>query len=137
MGKSTNRKKERKFAMKNGKARIALGASLVILQIVSFLGNAKAGTGFQISFSSPGVLLYDLIVLVSYCFLGIVGVILLVSGIIAGRNRGQDDSMADQESFQDEDEELPGFAIPLSTIMPLLIAIFVIILAIVLILERS
>ena len=69
--------------MRKGKTRIVLGAILIILQLVSFAGNAKTGNGIQISFASPALFVYDLIVFVSYCFIGIVGMVLLISGIVA------------------------------------------------------
>ena len=71
--------------MKKGIARIIIGIVLVVLQLMSLAGNAKAGVGIQLSFSSAAVFVYDLISLISYCFVGIIGVILLITGIIAYR----------------------------------------------------
>lgn len=121
--------------MKKGKIRIILGSALVILQIMSFLGNAKAGIGIQISFDSLGLFIADIIYLVSYCFVGIIGTILLISGA-RDYVTGEPEEPIEEETVPEEEEEIKGFTIPLSTIMPILLAIFVVILAIVLILER-
>lgn len=87
--------------MKKGIGRIIIGAVFVILQIMSIAGNAKAGISTQLSFDSLGVFLYDLIFFVSYYFVGIVGVILLVSGIRALR-RGQEEPIEDELVVEDE-----------------------------------
>ena len=70
--------------MKKGVKRIILGSILIALQVVSFIGNTLAGTSsIQISFDSPALFVYDLVFLISYFFVGIVGLILLISGIVA------------------------------------------------------
>lgn len=69
--------------MRKGIFRIIIGVFLILLQTISVIGNASAGVGIQISFSSVAVLVYDIIGLVSYFFVGIVGCLLLFSGIIA------------------------------------------------------
>ena len=123
--------------MKKGIERIILGAILIILQLMSFVGNAQAGNGIQISFDSLGVFLYSIIFLVSYCFFGIMGVVLLIFGIRAYKTGEHDEPPSEERVISKEPEEHPGFTIPLSLTMPILIAIFVIILAIVLIFERA
>lgn len=69
--------------MKKGKIRIIIGCVLIFIQILSILGNAKAGITIKLSFDNFSVFLYDLIVLLSYLSVGIIGVILLIWGICA------------------------------------------------------
>lgn len=71
--------------MKKGVVRIVLGSILIILQVMSVVGNALAGTdtSIQLSFDSISSFMYDIIFLASYFFVGIVGVILLTSGLVA------------------------------------------------------
>ena len=64
--------------MRKGIARIVIGIILIVLQLMSLIGNMKAGVGFQLSFASPAAFLFDLIFLISYFLVGIIGVILLV-----------------------------------------------------------
>lgn len=123
--------------MRQGKTRIIIGAVLTILQIMSIAGNAKTGSGIQISFSSLGVMVFDLIYLASYWFIGVLGVIILVSGIMAYLKGDQEEPIHEKKVIHNEPEELPGFNIPLSITMPILIAIFVVILTIVLVLEKA
>lgn len=123
--------------MRRGKARIILGAILIVLQLMSFAGSAKAGIGFQISFASPILFLADLIFWVSYCFFGIAGAILLISGVVAYSKGEYDEPIEEVITTPKEPEELPGPNIPLSIILPILGTVFVVILTIVLILERS
>ena len=121
--------------MKKGKVRFVLGIVLVVLQAISIMGNAKAGISMQVSFVSLGVLVYDLIFLVSYNLVGIIGIILLVSGIKVRRKGDKKEPIVEEKIATKEPEELPGFTIPLPIIMPILIAIFVVILTIVLIFD--
>lgn len=65
--------------MKKGKARIIVGVILIVLQIMSLAGNAKAGISIQLSS------LYDITYLIGYFLVGIIGVVLLIFGIIAYR----------------------------------------------------
>lgn len=124
-----------------GTKRIVIGAILIALQLMSLLGNANSGVGIQISFDSLAVFMYDLIFVVSYFFVGIVGAVLLISGVIA-HHKGEPESdhslegTGDTATIKEVTESPKGFAIPLSTTMPILIAIFVILFAIVVILER-
>ena len=69
--------------MKKGIKRIVAGSIMIILQVLSLIGNAKVGIGIQLSFYSVEVFLYDLMYLVGYLFVGIVGAILLIWGINA------------------------------------------------------
>ena len=127
--------------MKKGVARIIVGTVLILLQIMSFIGNAHAGIGIQISFDSIAVFAYDLVVLISYCFLGIVGVILLVSGIIA-RSKGKPEDCPPKEEVSMEknvEEDTVAFhlrEIPLSKSLPILFAISVLLLILIFILEK-
>lgn len=125
-----------------GTMRIVIGVILIALQLMSLAGNAKAGVGIQISFDSLAVLMYDLIVAASYCFVGIVGAVLLISGIIA-HNKGDsmrhhpEEDAGDTVNINECTDDPKGFTIPLSTIMPILVAIFVVLLIVVVILERN
>lgn len=123
--------------MKKGIARIVLGAVLIAFQVMSFIGNA--GVGFNLSFDSLASFVFDLISLVSYWFFGIVGVIILVSGIIA-RSKGETQSQPNEdctseEFAEDDTEEQGGFVIPLSKSLPILFAIFVVLLVLIIILS--
>lgn len=69
--------------MKRGIVRIVLGLILITLQIMSVIGNHMSGA---IAFSPPvssAQLLYDLIFYSSYYSIGIIGLILLISGLFA------------------------------------------------------
>lgn len=123
--------------MKSGKLRIVLGVILIVLQLISIAGNAKAGISSQLSFESLGVFVFDLLSLISYYFVGTVGVILLVSGVVAYTKGEQDEPVETVDSTPKEPEDLPGSYIPLSLSLPILGTMFVVILVIVLILERS
>ena len=80
-----------------GTKRIVIGVILILVQLMSVIGNVQQGVGAQISFASSGLFLYDLIFTVSYYFIGIVGAVLLISGLIANR----------KEEVEDEYEEQP------------------------------
>lgn len=69
--------------MKPGIIRIIIGTIMLVLQTLAIIGNSQNGHPLTISFSNPAIFLYDLIVLLSFCFVGIVGVICFVSGLIA------------------------------------------------------
>lgn len=69
--------------MKKGLLRIIIGCVLIILQLMSAIGNSSSGLHFSISFANISVFIYDLCVLLGYYFIGILGVILLTSGLIA------------------------------------------------------
>jgi hypothetical protein len=131
--------------MKKGKKRIILGASLVVLQIMSFFGSAKTGIDIHLSFDSFALFAYDMIGLISCCFVGIIGAILLISGVRAYATGEQQTPIAENEVTQETNDEisqesedvLKGFAIPLSVVMPILLSIFVILFIIVLMFEGS
>ena len=67
--------------MKKETARILIiiGIALIVLQLLSFTGNAKSGVKIQISAET---FLYDMMFLVGYFLVGIVGAALMVVGII-------------------------------------------------------
>ena len=69
--------------MRKGKIRIITGCILIVLQILGIIGNAKTGLSFNLSFDNIGIFLYDLIFLIGYFLIGIIGVILLITGLIA------------------------------------------------------
>lgn len=69
--------------MRRGKTRIVFGILMVLTQCISLAGNAKSGVSIRFSTDTLGVMLFDLGTIISYFFVGIVGAILLVSGIIA------------------------------------------------------
>ena len=71
--------------MKKGLSRRIVGTLFIIIQLISLAGNAKAGVGFQLSFDSMPLFLYDIMFLVGNYFVGILGAIFLISGIIAKR----------------------------------------------------
>lgn len=68
--------------MKKGIKRIVAGSILITLQILSLIGGNPE---FVISFDNIGIFLFDLIYLLSYFAIGILGVFLLLSGIAANR----------------------------------------------------
>ena len=74
--------------MKKGTIRIVIGIILIVLQLFSLLGNARSGVGIKISFESLAVFIYDLISMVSYYFVGFLGLVLMISGIVA-RTKGE------------------------------------------------
>lgn len=69
--------------MKKGKARIIIGLVLIFLQLLSVLGNAKSGIGISLSFNNFEIFLYDLLFLLGSLWSGILGLILLISGLIS------------------------------------------------------
>ena len=69
--------------MKRGKVRIVLGMILIVIQLLSVLGNYKTGQHITVTFANPAVFIYELIYLVSYFFVGILGMILVASGMFA------------------------------------------------------
>lgn len=69
--------------MRRGKTRITTGCIFIMLQILSAIGNAKSGHGYSAGFDNPALFMYDLIFYISSHILGIVGIILLCSGMIA------------------------------------------------------
>ncbi len=68
---------------RKGKIRIGIGSVLTCLQILSAIGNAKSGFVYSISFDTPALFLYDLVFYISSHIFGIVGIILLASGLIS------------------------------------------------------
>lgn len=86
---------------------------------------------------STGLTIYDIVLTISYCITGIIGVFLLILGVIAHRKGEQNKPVAEEKVVPKEPEQLPGFTIPLSVIMPILLAIFVVLFVVVIILERS
>ena len=69
--------------MKKGKVRIILGCTLIMLQVLSIMGNAKIGISYALDFSNTYTLFYSVLYLFGSCLVGIIGIILLVSGLLA------------------------------------------------------
>ncbi|MBR2869156.1 MAG: hypothetical protein IKB88_08885 [Clostridia bacterium] len=72
--------------MKKGKVRIIIGFILVLLQLLSVLGNAKSGAKISLSFDNPNIFLYDLIWLFSYFLVGISALLIRLFGNDYGSN---------------------------------------------------
>lgn len=91
--------------MKRGIVRIVLGLILITLQIMSVIGNHMSGA---IAFSPPASsaqLLYDLIFYSSYYSIGIIGLILLISGLFAYiRSSRLSNTTSDSESSKNVPE---------------------------------
>lgn len=68
---------------RKGKVRIGIGSVLTCLQILSAIGNLKSGYAYSIGFDTPALFLYDLFFYISSNIFGIVGIILLASGLIS------------------------------------------------------
>ena len=69
--------------MRKGIVRIILGLTLILFQSMSVIGNCMNGVD---NFSPPissGQLMFDLVFYLSYYFVGIVGLLLFASGLIA------------------------------------------------------
>lgn len=69
--------------MNKGTKRIIIGVVLIVLQLLSIIGNAKAGVNFQLSFASVSVFLYDLVILLTSNLVGVAGLVCLISGVVA------------------------------------------------------
>lgn len=67
--------------MRKGIIRIGTGCILTCLQLLSDMGNAKAGYVYAISFDNASVFAYDVIFFISSHIIGILGIILLASGL--------------------------------------------------------
>lgn len=63
--------------MKRGTVKIIFGSVLIFLQILSYIGNAKAGVTIELES------VYDLIFLFSYSFIGIIGIVFVILGLVA------------------------------------------------------
>ena len=74
--------------MKKGLSRIIVGILFIIIQMLGLTGTAKAGVEVQLSFESLSLFAYTLMYLVGYYFVGILGAVFLISGIIA-RNKSK------------------------------------------------
>ena len=87
--------------MKKGTGLKITGIILIVLQIVSLTGNAKMGVKlYQIAS------LYDIVFLLSYFLVGIIGLILFVWGcIIATRRENQTDTIIKEIELTEEEKE--------------------------------
>lgn len=86
--------------MKKGLVRIIIGCILIFFQALSVMGNCAQGQVISISFANTSVFLFDLISLISYFLVGIIGTILLISGLVA-YNRTKEDLDDNEESDAD------------------------------------
>lgn len=59
---------------------VIIGIILVILQLMSIAGNVKAGFSFSLRFDSLGLFVGDLVSLLAYHLVGILGVVLIIIG---------------------------------------------------------
>ena len=87
--------------MKKGITRIVLGTILISLQALSIVGGLKSGYHISISTATMALFLYDLIFLVSYLLVGIIGIILLISGLFAYNKKPNDDGVGVNNDVQD------------------------------------
>ena len=67
--------------MKKGSVRVALGCVLVAFQVLSIMGNVKMGINYTLDFSNTYTFIYSALYLFGSCLVGIIGIILLVSGL--------------------------------------------------------
>lgn len=72
--------------MKRGRARIIIGCILIALQLMSVAGNLSSEFQMGFSFANLAVFLYCLSYWIGYLFVGILGIIFLISGIVARNN---------------------------------------------------
>lgn len=68
---------------RSGAVRILIGLLLTALQLVSAYGNYKSNTSYTTLPASTGQLAYDMIAFIASNFVGIIGIVLLITGIIA------------------------------------------------------
>lgn len=83
--------------MKKGKKRIIIGCILIALQLLSLLGSLSSGFEFNLSFNNFYIFLYDLIFLCTYFFVGIIGLVLLILGLVARNKSIKNDSMINEK----------------------------------------
>ncbi len=84
---------------------IIVGIILIVLQILSLLGNISSGNFvFFHNISNPFVFLYDLIYLIAYFAVGIIGVILLIVGI-RRINKNENIPKVDKATNNEQEQE--------------------------------
>lgn len=76
--------------MKKGTIRIILGSVLIVFQALSIMGNVKAGVNYAFDFYNTYTLIYSVLYLFGSCLVGIIGVILLLSGVFAQQKNDQE-----------------------------------------------
>ena len=69
--------------MKKGKIQISIGALFIILQLFSILKTDFLSISLPTTATDIPVVLYDIIYWASYLFFGILGLLLLVSGVLS------------------------------------------------------
>lgn len=65
---------------RKGTLTTVIGVILIILQIMSVVGNVKNGQSFHLSFESFGQLIGNIVGLIAYFLPGIIGIILISAG---------------------------------------------------------
>ena len=65
--------------------KIIVGIVLIILQLIGIIGNAQNGYEFRLSFENINVFFYDLFSLLGYFLIGLIGLLLLISGLVEYR----------------------------------------------------
>ncbi len=73
--------------MKKGKIRIGIGCVLVLVQILSVIGNMKAGIRISVDVTDFRAFLFDMGALLGYYLIGIIGVLLIVWGVYVYRRK--------------------------------------------------
>lgn len=84
--------------MKKGIIRIIIGCILIVIQIFSVMQNLRQGFTFQLEFINFKVFLFDLLYLLGFFLVGIIGLILLFSGIYANRHKKAQKSLSKEHT---------------------------------------
>ena len=92
--------------MKKEPVLIGLGSTLIILQVLSIMGNAKAGVSFSFSFANIPSFLYSLMYALGYYFIGLLGIIMLLLGLSAKRKSHEKPAPPIQETAFDACEHI-------------------------------
>ena len=92
--------------MKKGTARIGLGCTLIVLQILSIMGNIKTGVSFSFSFASIPSFLYSLMFALGYYFVGLLGAIMLLSGLSVKRKSFKESEQPSPQTSSGECEHI-------------------------------
>lgn len=71
------------------KNKIIIGCSLIIIQLLSIIGNIKTGTTISLTFTNFNSFLYSLLYLLGYIGFGLVGAILLISCLFSHKKKSK------------------------------------------------
>lgn len=116
--------------MKKGIIRIVLGCILIVLQALSIMGNVKVGINYTLDFTNIYTLIYSSLYLLGSCLVGIVGIILLLSGVIAQRKNNTESPHSASRAFDphetstgttEDSHKIPSFKIALILILSFLL----------------